>query len=328
MTGPEVMVFGCLTPDNVVTAAGECLPQTFGGNALYGALGAHVWSDRVGMVSRYGSGYPEACFDLLRSLKIDIGGVRHLGKPHGRNVAFAYNARRHPHPRLSARDHRSHTAIGAIAGSSTPRCFPTPWSAGTNSPLMRATFQPAGGVRVRGIHCATMPAAKHRRIAAACRKRLASSAWIQADSPFWEEPLAPGDEHDLFADVDALLPSEADLETFCPDLAPDQTVLTLLDHGAKTIVLKLGSAGCRIFKQGHGIIAEIPAVPVRAEDPTGAGDAFCGGFLVGMLRAGNLVVAARHGTVSASFAVEARGLDGLIRCTREEAIDRLAAIPR
>ena len=30
--------------------------------------------------------------------------------------------------------------------------------------------------------------------------------------------------------------------------------------------------------------AEIPVVPVKAEDPTGAGDAFCGGFLVGMLQ--------------------------------------------
>ena len=92
MTGPEVAIFGCLTPDNVVTATGECLPQTFGGNALYGALGARVWSDRVGMVSRFGDGYPMACFDLLRALNIDIGGVRHLGKPHGRNVAFAYKA--------------------------------------------------------------------------------------------------------------------------------------------------------------------------------------------------------------------------------------------
>src|SRR6478672_9164093 len=37
-------------------------------------------------------GDPTACFDLLRALNIDIAGVRHLGKPHGRNVAFAYKA--------------------------------------------------------------------------------------------------------------------------------------------------------------------------------------------------------------------------------------------
>jgi len=118
---------------------------------------------------------------------------------------------------------------------------------------------------VRGIHSATMPAAKHRRIAVAFRQRLGSSAWIQADSPFWEDPLVPEDEHDLFAAVDALLPSEADVESYRPDAARDQTVLTLLDHGAKTIVLKLGSAGCRIFEQGRGMTAEIPVVAVKAD---------------------------------------------------------------
>jgi sugar/nucleoside kinase (ribokinase family) len=327
MTGPEVAIFGCLTPDNVVTAAGECLPQTFGGNALYSALGARVWSDSVGMVSRFGDGYPTACFELLRSLKIDIDGVRHLGKPHGRNVAFAYKAdgtrtRAFP-PEIIERIPRAERSR-FIDTSLLPDAMER-WHEFAPD---ESDVPDDWWLSVRGIHSATMPAAKHRRIAAACRQRLGSSAWIQADSPFWKDPLLPEDEHDLFAAVDALLPSEADVETYRPDVAPDQTVLTLLDHGAKTIVLKLGSAGCRIFERGRGVIAEIPVVAVKAEDPTGAGDAFCGGFLVGMLRTGSLADAARYGTVSASFAVETRGLDGLVRSTRQDAIDRLASIAR
>jgi len=44
MTGPEVAIFGCLTPDNVVTADGACLPQTFGGNEHRGAVnGPGLW---------------------------------------------------------------------------------------------------------------------------------------------------------------------------------------------------------------------------------------------------------------------------------------------
>lgn len=327
MTGPEVIVFGCLTPDNVVTATGECLPQMMGGNALYSALGARVWSDNVGMVSRFGDGYPEACFDLLRSLNIDIAGVRHLGKPHGRNVAFAYR------PDGTRTRAFPQEIIDRIPPSERPRFIDTSllpdamerWHefAPDESDVPEDWWR-----TVRGIHSATMPAAKHRRIAAAFRQRLGSSIWIQADSPFWNDTFVPAQEHDLFVAVDALLPSEADVETYRPDEAPDHTVLTLLDHGAKTIVLKLGAAGCRIFEQGRGVTAEIPVVPVKAEDPTGAGDAFCGGFLAGMLRTGNLVDAARHGTVSASYAVETPGLDGLVRATRDDAIDRLHAIPR
>ena len=65
MKTPELVVFGSLTIDNVVRANGEILPQSAGGNSVYAALGARVWSDSVGIVSRYGAGYPEAFIDRL-----------------------------------------------------------------------------------------------------------------------------------------------------------------------------------------------------------------------------------------------------------------------
>jgi sugar/nucleoside kinase (ribokinase family) len=326
MSGPEVAIFGCLTPDNVVTAGGQCLPQTFGGNALYGALGARVWSDRVGMVSRFGHGYPPACFDLLRSLNIDIGGVRDLGKPHGRNVAFAYRSDG-SRTRAFPPD-----VIARIPPAERPRfidtsLLPDAMERWHEFAPDESDVPPDWWGALRGVHCAMMPIAKHRRIASACRQRLGASAWIQVDSP-WHDASAPEVDHAsaLFADIDALLPSEADVEAFRPGMPIDETVIALLGRGAKTVVLKLGAAGCRIFQQGRGLIAEIPVVAVKPEDPTGAGDAFCGGFVVGMLRTGNLNEAARYGTVSASFAVETRGLDGLVRSTRQDAIDRLASL--
>jgi len=324
MTGPEVAIFGCLTPDNVVTADGECLPQTFGGNALYGALGARVWSDRVGMVSRFGAGYPPACFELLRSLNIDIEGVRDLGKPHGRNVAFAYNAdgsRTRNFPQAVVDRIPPAERARFIDSSTLPDALERWHEFAPDESDVPAGWWPT----LRGIHCATMPVVKHRRIARACRARFGSSGWIQIDSPFYDAP--PGNRaEELYSDINALLPSEADIETFWPGSDPDETVITLLGHGARVVVLKLGSAGCRIFEQGRGLTAEIAVVPVEARDPTGAGDSFCGGFLVGMLRTGNLVDAARYGTVSASFAVETHGPDGLVRSTRQEALDRLNSL--
>jgi sugar/nucleoside kinase (ribokinase family) len=328
MSGPEVAIFGCLTPDNVVTADGECLPQAFGGNALYGALGAKVWSDRVGMVSRFGAGYPLACFELLRSLNVDIGGVRDLGKPHGRNVAFAYKAdgsRTRAFPQEII-DRIPHAERARFIDSSTLPDALERWHefAPDDSDVPAGWWQ-----TLRGIHCATMPVGKHRRIARACRARFGSSGWIQIDSPFYDADAPPGDrDQGLYNDINALLPSEADLETFWPGGDPDETVITLLDRGARAAVLKLGSAGCRIFERGRGLTAEIPVVPVEARDPTGAGDSFCGGFLVGMLKTGHLIDAARYGTVSASFAVETRGLDGLVRSTRQDALDRLNSLMR
>ena len=49
----------------------------------------------------------------------------------------------------------------------------------------------------------------------------------------------------------------------------------------KTIVLKRGSAGCRVFTRANAL--DIPAYSVDEVDPTGAGDCFDAGFLCGML---------------------------------------------
>jgi len=326
MKTPELIVFGCLTPDNVVTADGECLPQTFGGNALYGALGARVWSDRVGMVSRYGTGYPAACFELLRSLGVNIDGVRHLGKAHGRNVAFAYRAdgsrtRSFPASVINripvAERHRF------IDTSLLPDAAERWLEFSPDETDVPAEWWPS----VRGIHCATMPVAKHVRIAAGARARFERSAWIQIDSPWFDTGEKPADHTpSLFPALNAFLPSEADVAAFWPGTDLNRRHIALLDGGAEFVVLKLGAAGCRIFKRGQGLIAEIPVVDVRAEDPTGAGDAFCGGFLAGLLETGDVVEAARFGTVSASFAVQAHGLRGLVERSGEEATNRLASL--
>jgi pfkB family carbohydrate kinase len=326
MTGPELVIFGNLTTDNVVTAEGELLPQNFGGNCLYSALGARVWSDRVGVVTRYGFGYSEKPFGVLRSLGIDTSGIHHLGVPHGRNVAFAYRAggdrtREFP-PDL----------IAGIPEAERARFIDT--SLLPDAEERWRQFAPDGDdmpphwwETVTGVHCALMPIFKHRQIAQKVRAQRDRSIWLQIDSP-WHDHRAPGasDAAELFARIDAVLPSEADVEAYRPRAPIEQTVLAMLDDGAKTVILKMGAAGCRIFQRGHGLVADIPAVRVVARDPTGAGDAFCGGFLAGMHISDDVVTAARYGVVSASFAVEAPGLAGLVQSSRQAAADRLASI--
>jgi len=56
-----------------------------------------------------------------------------------------------------------------------------------------------------------------------------------------------------------------------------------------------------------GEIDHVPAAFANVVDVTGAGDAFCGGFLAGFLATDDPVAAAAHGVVSASFVVETRG---------------------
>jgi len=75
---------------------------------------------------------------------------------------------------------------------------------------------------------------------------------------------------------------------------------------AKAIIVTLGEKGSRISHPGREI--SIPAVkPRKVEDPTGAGDAFRGGLISGLVRGKDIDECARMGSVCASFAVECYG---------------------
>lgn len=101
----------------------------------------------------------------------------------------------------------------------------------------------------------------------------------------------------------------------------------ILDLGPKFVIVKKGEHGC-ILAHRTGVAAW-PAFPAETViDPTGAGDSFAGGFmgfLASRLAAGddpasmdNIRKALAHGTVMASFTIEAFSLDRLAKLTRAE----------
>ena len=100
------------------------------------------------------------------------------------------------------------------------------------------------------------------------------------------------------AGADILFPSidEGRLLTGLTD--PDE-VGRALTFG--TVVLTQGAAGVTVFHGGVG--THVPAVTAPVVDPTGAGDAFCAGYLDAWVRTGDPVESARAGALVASGAV-------------------------
>ena len=84
--------------------------------------------------------------------------------------------------------------------------------------------------------------------------------------------------------------------------------------GPDIVVLTLGSKGCKIFSEGEE--KEIGAVPTTLVDPTGAGDSFAAGFLVGYSKRHSLEECARIGAAVASVTISTRGTHPEV--TREE----------
>jgi adenosine kinase len=86
----------------------------------------------------------------------------------------------------------------------------------------------------------------------------------------------------------------------------------------------MGEMGSRIYTPEGEI--KIPAAkPKQVVDPTGAGDAYRGGLISGLLRGKDLKESARMGSVCASFAVECYGTQSY-SFTEKELEERLKTL--
>jgi sugar/nucleoside kinase (ribokinase family) len=102
--------------------------------------------------------------------------------------------------------------------------------------------------------------------------------------------------------------------------------------GPSHVIIKKGEHGALLF--GPEGIFSAPGLPLEEiADPTGAGDAFAGGF-VGYLASraepddGDFRRAVVYGCVLGSFCVGAFGVERLTGLTREEVEDRFGAFQR
>ncbi|MES4792633.1 MAG: sugar kinase, partial [Chloroflexota bacterium] len=100
----------------------------------------------------------------------------------------------------------------------------------------------------------------------------------------------------------------------------------LLDGGSKAVIVKLGEYGAAYISGEDYFVA--PGYPLdEVVDPTGAGDAFAGGFMgyldsVGVIDQQAIRRAIVYGSTVASFCVEGFGPERLLTLEREEVEQR------
>jgi sugar/nucleoside kinase (ribokinase family) len=96
----------------------------------------------------------------------------------------------------------------------------------------------------------------------------------------------------------------------------------IIERGPKRAVIKQGEHGALLV--GPDATFKVPAYPLQEVfDPTGAGDAFAGGFMAYLAETGDLEEASLRramvfGAAMGSFAVEAFGIQGLDAVTRAD----------
>jgi sugar/nucleoside kinase (ribokinase family) len=298
-SSPDLVLLGNLLVDDVVFPDGRTRMAQPGGAILYASLAAALWGARAGCVSLRGDDYPQSALDALRARGIALDGVHTLGMNGVRTwLLYEGNIRRVVH-RLGC---PSHEAV-----SPTPEHVPAAWR------------------RARAFHLAPMPIASQRALVEAIR------SWERPEAPalLSLDPHLPLDDSTidewraLLSQVDVFLPS--DDEMHWPEATKDPLAFGRLAGGRLRHVLwKQGVSGGTMYDVKDRRVSSWRAGGSPAKDPTGAGDAFMAGFVTSTLEGAEPAEALRRAAVTATFAIQAWGPDGLLNATRDEAEARLA----
>lgn len=106
----------------------------------------------------------------------------------------------------------------------------------------------------------------------------------------------------LLPQVDVLLLSRTESHSLLPNSLPKHAAEELCALGARNVVITLGEQGVVCANPERSF--SLPAFPVKSVvDTTGAGDAFAGGMLAGLLLGKNLEDALRYGIAAAAIKV-------------------------
>ena len=324
----QVFVAGGIIIDNVVASDGTVHRQTMGGNGVYSAAGARLWLDSVGIVGSVPSNYPMDWLAALRASRIDTAGITRVDETVDASEWFFYRGNGSRVDRLYAAPN-DYEAFG-LKGSSV-----TPTEAAAFEEYLRnrispgrtfAEFRQANPLRsnqipdeywsAAGVHLAPGP----MRVQTSLAVDLCGGGRCISMDPGPPEPAmnldAPVTAQD-FSMVDAVLPSEKELAMMAPGASVEKGLAMLIEAGAAIAAVKRGAHGSVFRTRNDSTSHLVPPIAVTARDPTGAGDAYCGGFLAGLVATGDALNAALCGTVSASFAVEAFGPFHLLAANRD-----------
>jgi cytidine kinase len=288
--------------DDIVLPDGRTCMGLLGGGGPQAAFGMKLWTTGgVGICAGIGSDFPLAAQEWLEALGIDTLGVRH-----------------HPqHPTLRAwqilEEDGTRTQVWRTRGSVIPahlalapdRVPPLYWGA-------------------RGFHFGIHLEHPNLTIMRALRAR----GITVSVEPFREaaQPLSDKELSTLLGNCDIFSPNVEEARSLVGDGDPQVLVERLAEAGAALVALRMGAEGSLVYRAATRESQHIPVLPVAVVDPVGAGNAYCGGFLVGWLETGDLRRAGQYATVSASFLVEQYGLPLARAGLHDEALGRLAIL--
>jgi ribokinase len=299
-----------------------------GGNALYAAVGANIWSHQVGLAAVVGYDWPPEYTAKLDESAIDTAGLVQKNEETLRAWTI-----------YELSGYRRYFSRNTEVVLLTPSPFSsTPLTAEESAAYSEAARQvhirnsplpqelPAHLWQVDSIHLSPM----RLETTLAWLDYLHNKPEIFVSVDVLPYPLN-GNFDDptllkLLSRADAFMPSEAEVESLTPSYETEFFCREIAQRGPKIVVIKQGDHGAALYDREADALYQILPYPANVDDLTGAGDSFCGGFAVGYIETGDPVQAALYGTVSASFIIEGFGGLHALQIGRAQAEERLAKL--
>lgn len=277
----STLIVGSVALDTVETAFGRA-EEVLGGSASFFAAAASLYQP-VQVVAVVGDDFPLAELDFLRERGVDFSGLR-IARGESFRWGGAYSA--------DFRERKTlFTTLGVFADF---------------SPAIPASFREARIVSLGNIH----PTLQGKVLDQVERPELVvcdtMNYWIERE----RDALMS-----ILKRIDVLMVNDTEIHQLSGIADPVRAARWVRERGPRRVIVKEGALGARLF-DGEAAF-RCPAYPVsRVVDPTGAGDAFAGGFagyLAGVSRSSMDAMreALVHASVMGSFAVESFALDRL-----------------
>lgn len=275
----SILCVGSVALDSVETPFGKA-ERVLGGSAVFFSAAATVFGP-VRVVGVIGDDYPVEELDFLAARGADLAGVeRREGE------SFFWAGRYHDD--LNNRD-TLETRLGVFADF---------------EPVIPERFRDSPHVFLGNI----APTLQHRVL-----DQVESPELVACDTMnYWIE----GSRKELLAlleRVDVLLVNDAEARMLADEPNLLKAARWIQDRGPRTVVVKKGEHGAVLFEDGW--VFFVPGYPLETVyDPTGAGDAFAGGFLGylasnGVRTADELRRAMVYGSAIGSYSVERFSID-------------------
>jgi ribokinase len=316
----KTLVCGGLRIDFLISAQGEVRLNQMGGNAIYAAVGARIWTDEVHLVAKAGDNFPQEWLDSLALRGVSGDHVRRVPGWQEMRTFYAYTDEK------TRVDHNPEEHFRRVGLPLPPELEGYTYSLfetrNPNSPLvLRGPDAPTEAADV--AHIAPLALVTHAELVRHFHESGVKQITVDPGE-YERSPDAAAAIQAYCSHIAAFLPSELEVSLLLGNSStPYEAAEVFAGWGAPLVVIKRGPDGCLLYERDGRRFTSVPAFPTTVVDVTGAGDSFGGGFAVGLRQTGDPLRAALMGTVSASFTIEGYGALHCLDASPEAARQRL-----